>query len=404
MLAFLANAAIYIVPILVILTFIVTIHELGHFLTARAFGVAVDRFSIGFGRAIVSFKDRWGVEWRVGWLPLGGYVRFAGDENDASVPDVDDLESLRRQIVAKEGAGAEQRYLYFKPLWQRALVVAAGPAANFVLAIALFALLFGTVGEPVTPFNVASIVPGSAAERSGFQVGDHIVAADGHAIRGFEDLQQFVAYRSGVPVDFTVERAGKPIHLLATPGSRQVKSVFGGAQQAGLLGVGPGNIRERWVHYDPLSAIVEGAQQTWNSVDTTMFYLGRMVTGHVGADQLHGLVGMAKASGGITKQAVADVPGDPMGQFVSVLLNMVNLGALISITIGLANLMPIPVLDGGHLLFYAYEGVVRRPLSANIQAASYRVGLALLVGMMLFANWNDLQRLQLFHFLGSLFS
>src|SRR5579863_2213471 len=215
MLALLANAALYIVPFLAIITLIVTIHELGHFLTARALGVAVDRFSIGFGRAILSFKDRWGVEWRVGWLPLGGYVRFAGDENLASIPDAADLKSLRAEIISREGAGAEKRYFYFKPLWERALVVVAGPVANFLLSIALFALLFGTLGEAVTQGPISSVVPGSAAARAGFEAGDLIVAADGHALRGFEDLRQYVYYRDGVTIDFTVNRNGHPIHLLA---------------------------------------------------------------------------------------------------------------------------------------------------------------------------------------------
>src|SRR5476649_2874857 len=168
MLAFLANAALYVVPFLVIITFIVTIHELGHFLVARACGIAVDRFSIGFGKTIVAFKDRWGVEWRIAWLPLGGYVRFAGDDNVASVPDDDDLESLRARIIQREGAGAEKRYFAFKPLWQRTLVVAAGPAANFLLSIALFAVLYAAIGQPVMWGPLDKVSPGSAAAAAGF--------------------------------------------------------------------------------------------------------------------------------------------------------------------------------------------------------------------------------------------
>src|SRR3984957_10866921 len=235
MLAFLANAALYVVPFLVIITFIVTIHELGHFLVARACGIAVDRFSIGFGRTIASFKDRWGVEWRIAWLPLGGYVRFAGNENAASVPDEDDLDTLRARIIEREGPGAEKRYFAFKPLWQRALVVVAGPAANFVLSIALFAILFCAIGEPVTQGPISKIAPGSAAARAGFQVGDEIVAADGHKLRGFEDLHSYVVYRDGVPIDFSITRAGQLIHLTATPGRQQIDSGFGGQETGGLL-------------------------------------------------------------------------------------------------------------------------------------------------------------------------
>src|SRR3984957_14807654 len=237
MLAFLANAALYVVPFLVIITFIVTIHELGHFLVARACGIAVDRFSIGFGRTIASFKDRWGVEWRIAWLPLGGYVRFAGDDNAASVPDEDDLESLRARIVARDGPGAEMRYFAFKPLWQRSLVVAAGPAANFLLSIVLFAVLFATLGEPVTQGPISQIQPGSAAAQAGFLVGDEVVAADGHTLRGFEDLRSYVVYRDGVSIDFSVMRAGQLIHLTATPRREMLDSGLGSKESGGLLGV-----------------------------------------------------------------------------------------------------------------------------------------------------------------------
>jgi regulator of sigma E protease len=404
MLAFLANAALYVAPFLVIITLIVTIHELGHFLTARAFGVAVDRFSIGFGRAIASFKDRWGVEWRIGWLPLGGYVRFAGDDNVASVPDQNDLDGLRASIVAREGVGAEKRYFFFKPLWQRALVVLAGPMANFVLAIVLFAAIFGTVGEMVTEGPIAKIVPGSAAARAGFQVGDTIVAADGRPIRGFEDLLQYVSYRDGVPIDFTVDRGASHLHITAAPTRETEDSPFGGQQSGGRLGVALEPERVKVIHYDPISAIGMGASRTWDAVATTGFAFSRLVTGHVGLGQLHGIIGTARASGAIAKQAIKDAPGQPAMQTLGVVVNLVAFCALLSVWVGLVNLAPIPVLDGGHLLFYAYEGVVRRPLSANVQAAGYRVGLALLVGLMLFANVNDLHLEKVVHFLGALFS
>ena len=188
MLAFLANAALYVVPFLAIITLIVTVHELGHFLVARACGVAVDRFSIGFGRAIASLRDPWGVEWRIAWLPLGGYVRFAGDDNPASVPDQDDLEALRASIVAREGAARVGRYFAFKPLWQRALVVLAGPVTNFVLAIFLFAVLFATVGHPVASTHVEGVKPGSAAAVAGLRKGDVVLAIDGRRLSDLDHL------------------------------------------------------------------------------------------------------------------------------------------------------------------------------------------------------------------------
>jgi len=404
MLAFLANAAIIVVPFLVVLTFIVTIHELGHFLVARACGIAVDRFSIGFGRTIVAFRDRWGVEWRLAWLPLGGYVRFAGDENAASVPDEDDLESLRARIVAREGVGAEMRYFAFKPLWQRALVVVAGPAANFLLSIALFAVLFMAVGEQVTQGPISKVQPGSAAARAGFRAGDQVIAADGHKLHGFEDLRSFIVYRDGVPIDFSVLRAGSLIHLTATPVRAQLDTGFGGTESGGQLGVSGPQRLPVVVRYDPITAVGMGVQRTWATVETTAYYVGRMLTGGVSPKGLHGPIGTATLSGQLVNAAISAAPGDPPTQIQNILINLANFCALISVSLGMVNLLPIPILDGGHLLFYAWEGVVRRPLSAGIQAAGYRVGLALVVCLMLFANVNDLHLQKVFHFFGALFS
>jgi regulator of sigma E protease len=283
-------------------------------------------------------------------------------------------------------------------------VVAAGPAANFVLSIFLLSLVFGALGEVVTPARVDGVEPGSAAQRAGFAAGDVIVAGDGHRLRWFEDVAQYVVYRDGVPIDFTVQRGAQTIHLLATPGRQQMKSVFGGSQSGGLLGIVSTGKDRQTLRYDPISAVGMGVMRTWDAVKTTGFYFGRLVTGHVDLGQLHGFIGIAHASGSITQQAIADAPRDPPAQAIGVLVNMVNLTALLSITVGVMNLLPIPVLDGGHLLFYAYEGVVRRPLSARVQMAGYRVGLALLVGLMLFANGNDLHLRKMFHFFGALFS
>jgi len=411
MLAFLETAAINVAPFLVVITLIVTIHELGHFLTARACGVAVDRFSIGFGRAIASFRDRWGTEWRLAWLPLGGYVRFAGDDNAASVPDEADLDDLRTRIIAREGVGAERRYFYFKPLWQRALVVLAGPVANFLLAIAIFAVLFGTIGDAIAQGPIAQVTPGSAAQAAGFRVGDEIVAADGHELRGFDsiwqrfgDLHDYVAYRNGVPIDFTVKRAGQFIHIRATPGGVQEANLFGGAQTAGRLGVALAPQKAKIVHYGPIEALGLGVARTWDTVETTGLYLSGMFTGRVSPSQLHSVIGTAEASGAITKAAIDDGRGDPGVLALELAVSLANFCALISITVGLVNLLPIPVLDGGHLLFYAYEAVVRRPVSAGVQAAGYRVGLALLACLLLFATGNDLHFQKVFHFLGGPFS
>ncbi len=405
MMALVDNVILLVVPLLAVITLIITVHELGHFLSARAFGVAIERFSIGFGRALVSWRDRAGVEWRIAWAPLGGYVRFALDENIASVPDLQDLAALRARIVAIEGPGAEAKYLPFKPIWQRAIIALAGPLANFALAIMLFALLFATVGEGVSPFSVGEIEPASAAAQAGFKVGDRIVAANGHPLPGYYELKAFLAYRYGDRMDFTVNRGGRLIHLIATPRAVRQTTGFGWTETQGILGVvakkdGPW----RFQRLDPATALVRGTAETWDVLTTTGYHLGRVITGRVGLDQLHGVVGMARVSGAITKRAIDDAPKDPGDQILGVIVNLVGFSALISVGIGFMNLLPLPILDGGHLVFYAYEWLARRPLGARVQAASYRVGLALLVGLMLFANLHDLPLTRVFHFFGSLFS
>jgi regulator of sigma E protease len=402
MMAFLQSALVHLAPFLIMISLIVIVHELGHLLTAKAFGVAIDCFSIGFGRAIASWRDRSGMEWRIAWLPLGGYVRFSGDENVASIPDQNDLDELRREIVARHGVGAERKYLPFKPLWQRTLIVLAGPGANFCLGVLLFAAFFLAFGKPISSTRVAEVVPAGAAARAGFEVGDVVVKADRKAIRTFEDLQFYVQYRGGVPIDFTVLRHGQELHLVARPDTRQVDSAMGGQQGMGVLGLASQAGGQAPVN--PLEAVQLGAQKTWDVTTTTLFYLGRIVTGQVGADQLHSILGIAKASGSITQQAVDEARVAGVSWVITVAYVLVQLSAMISVSMGIFNLLPIPVLDGGHLLSFAYEAIARRPPAAAVQAAGYRAGLALLVGLLLFATWNDLGRQKVFQFFGSLFS
>ncbi|HEX7758798.1 MAG TPA: M50 family metallopeptidase [Caulobacteraceae bacterium] len=402
MMAFLQNAPLYVVPFLLVITVIITIHELGHFLTARAFGVAVDRFSIGFGPTLVSWRDKGGVEWRVGALPLGGYVRFAGDENVASVPDGDDLDTLRAHIVAREGAGAEKKYLHFKPLWQRALIVAAGPLANFALAIVLFTLFFGIFGEQVTSNRIAAVTPGGSAQKAGFQVGDVVLAADGRKITSFEDLQFYVQYRAGVPIVFQVQRGAQTLELTGAPAVASAPGPTGTTQTIGRMGLMARG--SKLVKHNPVETAGLAFKRTWDVSATTLYYLGRIVTGHVPSNQIGSFVGIAHETGDLTKHAIDSAHGDHINVATAIAFTMIQLVAFLSISVGLLNLMPVPVLDGGHLLFYAYESIARRPVSANIQAAGYRVGLALLLGLMLFATWNDLQGLRVFHFLGGLIS
>jgi regulator of sigma E protease len=405
MMGFLQSAISYLVPFLFVLTLVVTVHELGHFLAARAFGVAIDRFAIGFGRPLLKWRDRRGSDWQIGWIPLGGYVRFSGDENAASVPDKDDLEALKKRIIEVNGVEAVNAYFHFKPLWQRAIVVAAGPIANFLLASALFTVLLTTVGETTRAPLVSAVQPGSAAERAGFKAGDMVVRADGRKINTFQDLERYVVVRGEVPIRFEVDRGGVVLTLQATPTTINDIDEVAGSQKVGRLGLANQATADQIRHkrYNLVEAIPLGAARTWEVLDTTVYYLGRLVRGQVSAEQLGGPIRIAQASGAIA-QAGADGAPDLGYQLLGSFVALLGLAAVLSVSIGFMNLLPIPVLDGGHLLFYAFEAIARRPLDARVQAAGYRVGLALLMAFMLFATWNDLQRLRAFKFIGGLFS
>lgn len=405
MLGALGQVLIYIVPFLLVLTFIVTIHELGHFLVARAFGVKVDRFAVGFGKAIFSRVDRHGIEWRLGWIPAGGYVKFSGDLDAASVPDQAGLAELRQRLIAEKGPGAERDYFHFKPVWQRALITVAGPIANFILAIAIFAATFMVLGDVIMPARVAQVQEGSPAATAGFQPGDLITGVNGRTIQSGSDVTQTVMLSAGDPVRFTVERGAQTLELVATPERRTEDDAVAGRIKVARIGLGLGASRAdiRYIRYGPVEAVGAGVRQVGSVLNSTLTYLGRMVTGRESGDQFSGPLGIAKVSGSLTNEVVKASP-DPQAAAINLSLTLVRLAAILSIGIGFLNLLPIPVLDGGHLLFYGYEAVARRPVSARYQEIGYRAGLALLAGFMLFATWNDLQKLNIFQFLGGLVS
>ena len=407
MLVFAQHAFLWIVPFLVVLTLVVTIHELGHYWVARAFGVAIDKFSIGFGRPILKWRSKSGTNWQVGWIPMGGYVKFAGDDNAASVPDAEDLERLRREVLAREGPVALRRYFHFKPIWQRALVVAAGPLANFVLAIAIFTAFALAIGKVVVlEPRVASVVPGSPAAAAGFQPGDYIHKANGWRMEHFDQVVRYILPRAGEPITFEIERNGQTRELVATPGRQVLRDQSSGASmKAGLLGIevstAPSN--RKTITFGPVKSLQYGVRNTVEFVDMSLTYMRRMITGRENGDQLSGPLGIAGATKSVASGAIGSSPS-PGVQALSLLVGLLNMAALISVAVGFANLLPIPVLDGGHLVFYAYEAVARRPLTARVQEAGYRVGFALLICLVVFATWNDLQRFRVFQFIGGLFS
>ncbi len=405
MLAIVQTVAIYILPFLAVLTLVITIHELGHLAVARLCGVACDRFAIGFGKALLSWRDKSGMEWRLGWIPMGGYVRFSGDEDAASVPDAEDLAELRQEVLAKEGPKGLRRYFHFKPLWQRSLVVAAGPAANFILAIVIFTALALVMGDVKVKPRVGEIAPASPAAAAGFRPGDLILKADGEAIEDFADLQQMVVLRTGQPIHFEVQRGYADVQLVATP-ARRTGATAGGQSGLGYLGIVASRNRGdiQFVRFGPLEAVGHAVKQTREILSMTLTYLGRMATGRESGDQLSGPLGILHASGQAAQAAISSGPPTIGGTALRLLINLMGMAGFLSVAVGFANLLPIPVLDGGHLLFYGYEAIARRPLAARVQAAGYRVGFALLVCLMLFVTWNDLQRYRVFHLIGGLFS
>lgn len=441
----------WVLPFLFVLSVVVFFHELGHFLVARWCGVTVKVFSIGFGREIFGFNDSKGTRWRISWIPLGGYVKFLDDENAASVPDRKALECMSKE----ERSGS----FHDKPLPSRAAVVAAGPVANFILAIVIFAAMFTFIGQRFTePF--IDVARHSAAEQAGLQPGDRIKAIDGEAIESFEQIQRIVGLSSGRELAFTIERRGSevPVKLMAgpeamrnllglrrftipqvdaiepgspadragfkagdivlringetvqtfgrmqqivsanagkeldivvrrkgvetalkaTPQSRKITDRFGNSVERGLLGIRRNTASGDavWKKYDPLTSVWLGTKQTWFVISSTMGYLYNVIIGRESADQLGGPIRIAKISGDVAKAGF---------------LPLINLAAVLSVSIGLLNLFPIPMLDGGYLLFYIIEAVRGRPLSERAQEIGFRIGLALVLMLMIFATWNDLR-------------
>jgi regulator of sigma E protease len=359
-----------ILPFVALITPVVFFHELGHFAVARAFGVRIETFSIGFGPAIVSWMDRKGTRWKISWIPLGGYVKFFGDLDAASTPD--------REAAAGMTAAERSVAFPFKPLYQRALIVAAGPVANFVLAIGILSAFLWISGGPVVPAVVSEITAGSAAQAAGIHVGDQIVDINGRHIETFDDVTAIVAMRPGEPLNVTIARAGKQFLFHVTPRLTVIKDQFGETERLGRLGVGA---KAKWVQYGPLGALQEASHTTWLIVQTTLDIPARMFTSSEMASQLHGPLGIAKLSAQVAQIS---------------LLSLVKFAAFISVSVGLVNLFPIPLLDGGHLLYYGFEAVLGRPLGARAQDVGFRLGLAVMLGLMLLATWNDLVRLKLF--------
>ncbi len=479
----------YVIPFLFVLTIVVFFHELGHFSVARWFDVRVDTFSIGFGGKIFGWVDRKGTVWKIGWIPLGGYVKFHGDESVASTPDREKLGEIasgatsplqtagsESHLAEAQGMSAaeQEQCFHFKPLYQRALIVAAGPIANFILAVFIFAILFSVVGQRMIPPRIDAIIDDSPAQLAGFLVGDVVKEINGRKITNFSQVHEIVSISANEPLTIVVERQGELVEIRVMPEQVTVTDQFGNTHKVGQIGVErvlppvvdalspagpaetaglqPGDIvrqingeeinsflamqqvveksagiplqftierdgrlieveitpapvkitdrdgkevdvgrigiqgHDNITDYDIVrvnffEGLVMGVGRTWFIIERTFDFLGGLFVGHEDASQLSGPLGIAKVSGEVAQGG---------------LVPLISLAAILSVSIGLLNLFPIPMLDGGHLLYYAYEAVAGQPLGERAQEVGFRIGLALVISLMLFATWNDLVKFRIF--------
>jgi regulator of sigma E protease len=352
----------------VVLGVLVFVHELGHYLAARWCGVHVEVFSIGFGSAIASWSDRVGTRWKLAWLPLGGYVRMHGQERpEHATPEV-------------QAAWIPGRTFHDKPVAARAIIVAAGPIANFVLAMVLFAALFATSGRPYALATVGGVLANSAAARAGLKVDDTITAIDGMPTASFEDIQHIVVARPDQKLTLTIHRGEQTMDVPVVTESREASG-----HRVGILGISGGKIG-----YQQLSlgeAIWGGVQQTWDVTRETVVGVAQMIGGSRGTADLGGPLRIAQLSGQVAELGIA---------------SLVSFIAVLSVNLGLVNLFPIPVLDGGHLLFFGVEALRGRPIPPRAQEYGLRAGIALLASLFIFATWNDLTHLGLFHWVAKL--
>jgi len=358
------------VPFFFVLLVVVFVHEMGHFIAGRLCGIGVQAFSIGFGPEIFGYTAKNGTRWRLAAIPLGGYVKFVGDMSATSAaPDEEDLNALSE---------AERRVAFHtQPLWKRAVTVFAGPFANFVLGAAVFAVMFAIYGQYVFQPTVAEVRPGSPAAEAGILPGDTFVSVDGVRVESFADVQRIVTGRAGDPLKIVLKRDGREIETVATPEVSEQTTALGHTVRIGLIGVVTNEAvgkRDR-IEYGPLEAVAAGVERTGEVIAGTGQFMKRFVAGREDRCQLGGPV------------RIADMAGRAANLGFEWLVQLV---ALLSVGIGILNLLPIPPLDGGHLMLYAAEAVARRPIPAQVTEAVYRVGMLMVLAFMGFVFWNDL--------------
>ena len=366
----------FVLPFLVVLTVLVFVHELGHYLAARACGIRVEVFSVGFGREILGWTDSRGTRWRLSLIPFGGYVKMFGEmlavKREDGKPNSRDTMTPEAEAVA----------FNTKSLGQRAFVVAAGPIANFLLAIVILSGIFMSVGQPFTPADIGAVMPGKAADKAGFKPGDIILSIDRAPIERFEDIARIVRLSPGVPLEFTVLRDGREMGLSATPDVIDETGTFG-AQRYGRLGITRSGLDRKLIRHDPFTAVFRATQETYILTGSIFTAIGQIINGTRTKEEIGGPIRIAKMSGFVWQAG---------------LVSLLMFATVLSINLGLINLFPVPMLDGGHLMFYAIEALRGKPLGERAQENGMKIGLAMVFALMLFATWNDLVQLRVIDF------
>ena len=366
----------YIVPFIILITIVVFIHEFGHYYIAKRCGVGITDFSIGFGKEIFGWNDKSGTRWKFCWIPLGGYVKFFGDRNVFS-------QSEQQEIINKYTKEDREKLFILKPLYQRSLIVAAGPIANFILAIIIFVMIFMFVGKDMTPAIIDEVNKDSPAFVSGMKKNDKIIYIDNNKVESILEVSTFINTSTAEIIEFIVVRENKEISLLVKPNVIDGKDSLGNSVKKRMIGIklsslNNGNEKKP---LGPSKAIYYSFKEVWFVTTTSLKYLGKMITGSADSSQLGGPIRIAKITGQVAEYGV--IP------FLSIM-------AYISLSLGLINLFPIPMLDGGHLMFYLIEKVLGKPLNQKIQEGFFRIGLFLLFSLMFFVTFNDLKDLGLF--------
>ncbi len=366
----------YIIPFLILIMIVVFIHEYGHYYFAKRYGVGVTDFSIGFGREIFGWNDKSGTRWKVCWIPLGGYVKFFGDRNVFS-------QTEQQEIINKYSEDDRQKLFILKPLYQRSLIVAAGPLANFFLAILIFTMINMFVGKDMTPAIIDEVQKDSPAFVAGMKKNDKIIYIDKKKVESILEVSTFINISTSETIEFVVIRNDQEISLLVKPNLVDGKDSLGNSVKKRMIGIrlSPFNNEYQKQPLGPSKAIYYSVKEVWFVTTTSLNYLGKMITGSADSSQLGGPIRIAKVTGQVAEYGI--IP------FLSIM-------AYISISLGLINLFPIPMLDGGHLMFYLFEKILGRPLSQRTQEGFFRIGLFLLISLMFFVTFNDLKDLGLF--------